>query len=369
MAAFGASWRVAVVAVLLGWAACASRADAVTDCPLRDAPFSVDSPLIDVLLSPRALAVLQDAWPGAKALPAWMGGKDAPSFAAIIKLRGLAGQEGFPPLDRLDAALRAVAVTDADRAARCARYDDEPPPAKVAPGSPRLLVFEKVNGFVHGPAIRAAREALQAMAARRGWSLTVTDRGGAMTPAFLRQFDVVIWNNVSGDVLTLSQRAAFKAFIENGGGFVGFHGSGGDPETFWSWYADTLVGARFKGHPMNPQFQQAQVVIEDRSHPIAAGLGGGWSMSDEWYSFNNNPRASGARILATLDEKTYAPGDLAMGEDHPIAWTRCVGPGRSFYSAIGHRPEAYADASHLRLLEQAIEWAAGRHGAVCTPSR
>lgn len=368
-AAFGERWRAALVAALLACTAGASWADNVTDCPLRDAPFSVDSPLIDVLRSPQALAVLQDAWPGARKLPAWMGGKEAPSFAAIVRLRGLAGQPGFPPLDTLDAALRAVNVTDADRAARCARYDNEQPAAMPAPGSPRLLVFEKVNGFVHGPAIQAARESLTAMAARRGWSLTVTDRGGAMTPGFLRQFDAVIWNNVSGDVLTLSQRAAFQAFVENGGGFVGFHGSGGDPETFWDWYVDTLVGARFKGHPMNPQFQPARIVIEDAMHPVVAGLGAGWTMSDEWYSFRNNPRSGGARVLATLDEKTYAPGDLAMGEDHPIAWTRCVGRGRSFYSAIGHRPEAYADASHLRLLEQAIEWAAGRRGEACAAVR
>lgn len=361
--------RAGFAALLLSSLASLSAADGVKDCPLRDAPFSVDSPLMDVLLSTRASAVLQDAWPGARSLPAWMGTKTAPSFAAIVTLRGLSGQEGFPPLDQLDASLRAVAVTNADRTARCARYDNEVPAVEMAPGAPRLLVFEKVNGFLHGPAIQAARDALKAIAVRRGWSLTFTDRGGAMTPGFLRQFDAVVWNNVSGDVLTLSQRAAFKAYVEGGGGFVGFHGSGGDPETFWSWYVDTLVGARFKGHPMNPQFQQAQVVVEDRSHPIAAGLGGGWAMSDEWYSFRNNPRAGGARILATLDEKSYAPGDLAMGDDHPIAWTRCVGLGRSFYSAIGHRPEAYADPSHLRLLEQAVQWAAGKGDAACAAAR
>jgi len=73
-------------------------------------------------------------------------------------------------------------------------------------------------------------------------------------------------------------------------------------------------------------------------------------------------------VLATLDEKTYTPGDLTMG-DHPIAWTRCIGQGRSFYSAIGHRPEAYADPRHLRLLEQATEWAAGKTKAACQPAR
>jgi uncharacterized protein len=45
--------------------------------------------------------------------------------------------------------------------------------------------------------------------------------------------------------------------------------------------------------------------------------------------------------------------------DHPIAWTQCIGDGRSFYSAIGHRPESYIEPHSVRLLEQGIAWAAG----------
>ena len=56
--------------------------------------------------------------------------------------------------------------------------------------------------------------------------------------------------------------------------------------------------------------------------------------------------------------------DLTMG-DHPIAWTQCIGNGRSFYSAIGHRPETYTEPHHLKLLEQAIAWAAGFGEARC----
>ena len=358
-------FRGAAAAVLLACHAAASLAEPVKDCPLRDAPFSVDSPLIDVLLSPAAVDALQKAWPGARSLDAWLSGTEAPTFSAILRVRSLADRPGFPPLARLDAALRAVAVNDADRAARCARYDNDPPQLTVGPGSPRLLVFEKINGVRDGPSVNAAHAALQAMASKRGWSLSFTDKGGAMTPALLRQFDAVVWNNVSGDVLTLSQRAAFRAFVENGGGYVGMHGSAGDPEAFWDWYLDTLVGARFKGHPGNPQFQDAHVIVEDATHPITAGLGSGWTMKDEWYSFKNNPR-SGATVLATLDERSYAPGDLAMG-DHPIAWTRCVGRGRSFYSAIGHLPESYAEPSHVRLLEQAVEWVAGKGKPACAP--
>jgi hypothetical protein len=56
--------------------------------------------------------------------------------------------------------------------------------------------------------------------------------------------------------------------------------------------------------------------------------------------------------------------DLHMG-DHPIAWTKCVGKGRAFYSAIGHRPETYSEPHNVRLLEHAIQWSAGSGDPIC----
>ncbi|MBW8847871.1 MAG: ThuA domain-containing protein [Burkholderiales bacterium] len=343
----------------LCWAA---HADPVVDCPLKDAPFSVDSPVLDVYLNADAIAVVQKNWPGVRTVWPGLISTSVPSFGAIVTLRSIT-PTGFDALGRLDAELRALPVTDVDRRARCARYDNDMPQFDLGDkvNRPAVLVFEKMTGFRDGPSVTAALAAFKEMARRRGWTLVVSDKGGALTPAALKQFNVVIWNNVSGDVLTLSQRAAFKQYIENGGGFVGVHGSGGDPETFWPWYVDELIGARFGGHPGNPQFRDARINVADPSNAIVAGLGDGWTMNDEWYSFKNNPRRNGARILATLDEKSYSPPDhLVMGDDHPIAWTRCIGKGRSFYSAIGHRPETYSEPSHVRLLEQAIEWAAGK---------
>ncbi len=91
-------------------------------------------------------------------------------------------------------------------------------------------------------------------------------------------------------------------------------------------------------------------------------------MNEEWYSFRPSARETGSTVIATLDESTYRPegrqGDLRMG-DHPIAWTRCIDSGRSFYSAIGHRPEVYVEPHHLRLLEQGILWAADRDESGC----
>ncbi len=290
-----------------------AQAKGLVDCPLRDQPFSSASPLIDILLSPAASAALDSVQPGmTKSMPPIFASKTPPSFAAIVTVREAAGLGAryarpgtaapMPDMARVDAALAAVPVTDADRVARCARYDTVVPRIVLPAGRPRVLLFEKINGFKDVPSVNGAHAAFLAMAERKGWGIVVSDKGSVFTPSVLARFDVVIWNNISGDVLTLSQRRSFQRWMERGGGFVAVHGSAGDPAYFWDWYIDTLIGARFAGHPMAPQFQDARVVIDDKTHPAAAGLPAEWTMNDEWYSFKTSPRASGARIIATLDE-------------------------------------------------------------------
>jgi type 1 glutamine amidotransferase len=361
---------LSLVACAMG-AASPANAHPAIDCPLRDAHYSVDSPLIDILLKPDAKAVVNRIAPAMlQKIPPMFASTTPPSFGSILSLRTLAAFSQTPvdTLGPINDALAALPVTDKDRVARCARYDIDRPEITVSKGKPRLLLFEKMTGFRDGPSVEAASRAIKAMAQQHGWALVATDKGGAITPATLKKFDAVIWNNVSGDVLTLTQRQALKSYIEHGGGFVGFHGSAGDPVYFWDWYVDDLIGARFEGHPMSPQFQNAQIVVEDKG-AIGRELAPGWLMMDEWYSFKNNPRAGGAHVIATLDEATYSPKgmgpqDLHMG-DHPIAWTRCVGNGRSFYSAIGHRPEGYSEPHYVTLLQNAILWAAGTGETQC----
>lgn len=354
-----------------------ARGQAVIDCPLRDAPHSIDSPLIDVLLDQKARATVDRISPALlQALPPALLSIASPGFSAIVTLRTLATLKGTSPeaLQTLNSALSQVPLTAEDRQARCARYDVDRPELEVPEAKPRLLLFEKMTGFRDAPSVEAARTALLDVARRNGWAIVATDRGGAIAPDLLKQFDAVIWNNVSGDVLTLTQRNAFRAYIESGGGFVGLHGSAGDPVSFWDWYVDVLVGARFAGHPMSPQFQDARLVLESAVNGVGLGLPEAWTMNDEWYSFRSNPRATGATVILRLDESTYSPvgmagKDIRMGDDHPVAWTRCVKDGRSFYSAIGHRPEVYSEPNHVQLLEQAIRWAAGMGLTRCSDGK
>ncbi len=350
-----------------------SAKDQQVDCPVAFQPYSsAKTTLLDLLLNPAAKAVVDRDLPGFLAkLPPMLTKPAPPTLADILTIRTLAS-EFFPipasTLDKLDEDLTRVAVTREAAVMRCARYDHIAPVLPSGLSHPAVLVFSKSNGFRDDPSVNAAAAALKAIAVHEHWNLFSTENAAVFNATELERFDVVVWNNVSGDVLTLSQRRDFEAYIEKGGGYAGLHGSGGDFYYDWDWYADRLLGARFKSHPQSPQFQAAKLKIDDRNNPIVRGLPGEWTMTDEWYSFQTNPRQKGAQVLVTLDESTYRPVagklDLHMG-DHPIAWTQCLGKGRSFYTAIGHRPESYSEPNTNQLIRQGVAWAASLGPGSC----
>jgi uncharacterized protein len=248
-------------------------------------------------------------------------------------------------------------------------YETVPPRLPAQLSHPAILVFSKTNGFRDDDAVQAANAALAGLAKNRGWSAFFSENGAVFNRTDLSHFEATVWNNTSGDVLTPDQKQAFRSYIENGGGFVGIHGAGGDPRYEWRWYVETLIGAQFKGHPLRPQFQRAVIHIEDPNDVTVRGLPNEWSRVDDWYSFEKSPRGEGVKVLATLDERTYRPKmlwiDISMGADHPIIWKHCVGKGRVFYSGLGHSARTYEEPLHLKELEGAIAWAAGLAGHGC----
>jgi type 1 glutamine amidotransferase len=112
-----------------------------------------------------------------------------------------------------------------------------------------------------------------------------------------------------------------------------------------------LVGAYFVEHPWT---QQAVVAVEDQSHPSTVGLGAQFSIREEFYTFRDNPRPR-VQVLLRLDAASVG----ATG-DYPLAWVQSVGAGRTYYNALGHFPETWADARFQQQLRGAIRWVARR---------
>ncbi|MCX7553046.1 ThuA domain-containing protein [Marinicella sp. S1101] len=217
-----------------------------------------------------------------------------------------------------------------------------------------VLVFSKTSGFRHG-SIPSAINALTELSQAHGFEVSFTEDASAFSAANLAQYEAVVFLLTSGDVLNAIEQAAFEVYIRDGGGYVGVH-SASDTEYSWPWYGQ-LVGSYFDNHP---SIQNADVLVEDATHPSTQNLPATWQRNDEWYNFQSNPRASVAsdiKVLLTLDEDSYNGGQ--MGDDHPISWYHEYDGGRSWYTGMGHTNASYADADFRSHLLGGLLYAAG----------
>lgn len=227
-------------------------------------------------------------------------------------------------------------------------------PAPLPADPLRVLLFSRTEGFRHG-SIAAGAAMIGALGAEEGWVIDHTEETGAFEPATLALYDVAVWLSTTGDVLDAPEQAAFEAWLEAGGGYVGIHAAA-DCEYAWPWYGELLGGgAWFDSHPA---IQTATLLLEDPGHPAAGPFAASVSFTDEWYNFQANPRPA-VDVLMTIDEGSYDPGPGGMGADHPIVWAHGLDAGRAFYTVLGHLPATYSDPRFREQIRRAILWSAG----------
>ncbi|MDZ3822874.1 MAG: ThuA domain-containing protein [Pseudoxanthomonas sp.] len=218
----------------------------------------------------------------------------------------------------------------------------------------RALVFSRTTGFRHD-SIPAGQALLQSLAQQHGFAVTLSEDPALFSTAGLAPFAAVVFLNTTGTVLDAGQKQAFETWVRGGGGFVGVHAAA-DTEYQWPFYGELLGGdAWFLSHPA---IQDAQLDVETGDDRATRHLPARFGFRDEWYNFRANPRPA-VTVLLRIDEASYAPGGGAMGADHPITWRRGVDAGRSWYTALGHRIETYADPRFRRLLLGGLVWASG----------
>jgi uncharacterized protein len=67
-------------------------------------------------------------------------------------------------------------------------------------------------------------------------------------------------------------------------------------------------------------------------------------------------------VLLSLDTASVdltKPGVKRTDNDFALAWTRAVGKGRSFYTALGHEADVWRDPRFQQHLVGGIRWAIG----------
>jgi type 1 glutamine amidotransferase len=97
--------------------------------------------------------------------------------------------------------------------------------------SSRILVFSKTEGWRHD-SIEPAIEAITTMGRKQNVIVEVSEDAGVFTADNLARFDAVVFLNTSGTIFNDDQRAAFRQYIQNGGGRAFYTGLGHTSESF-----------------------------------------------------------------------------------------------------------------------------------------
>jgi type 1 glutamine amidotransferase len=219
--------------------------------------------------------------------------------------------------------------------------DASPPVPAVAARPPAMLVVADPRGFVHD-SIAAAEAALERIGRRDGQRVVVLARARQLTAARLDDAGVVVFVDTTGDPpLGTGGRARLVRFVRAGGGLLVLHAASNGFVRWPAW--GPLIGARFVRHP--PLHDDTVSVTGD---PSTRGVPSRFTVSDEFYAFDRDPRRGGATVVARL----------ATDDRRPLAWRRPEGRGRVFHDALGHPASAWADGDpRLALVRAGLRWA------------
>lgn len=171
-----------------------------------------------------------------------------------------------------------------------------------------------------------------------------------------------------------SQRAGFQKYMENGGGFIGFHVSAFCTKSSdWEWYHTTFLGSgAFRSNTWGPT--PATMKVEDSSHAVTKGFPLKFkSETSEWYNWTNDLRKNpDIKVLCSIDPSSYPlgtdPNQSWTSGDNPIVWTNKKF--KMIYCNSGHNDMDYAantaksntfdNAQHCTLIANAINWLGGK---------
>jgi uncharacterized protein len=220
----------------------------------------------------------------------------------------------------------------------------------------KVLAFYSATGEPdHVQFAQDALKFLNERAASEHFTFESTTKWEDLNNARLKTYQLVLWLNDSP--ANPEQRRAFERYMEHGGAWLGFHAAGyNDKDTNWPWFVDFLGGAVFHINSWPPL--PARITVDDRSHPIAAGIPDAFeSPANEWYVWKPSPRLNkDVKVLATFDVANYPLGlkDVLTSGDLPVVWTNTKY--KMLYMNMGHGDKIFTSPTQNRLIDNTIHW-------------
>lgn len=188
-----------------------------------------------------------------------------------------------------------------------------------------------------------------------GYILHTTTSLAAYSYERLKEYSMVIVINASP--APGAEREAMEKYMENGGGWLGFHAAAyNDASTNWPWLNEFLGCGTFYCNNWPPQC--VLLDVESADSPVTRNLPAQFvAPESEWYQWNPSPRQNeNVEILASISPKNYPLGikDIISFGDFPVAWRNKNY--RMVYLNYGHGDREFTDATQNLMTLNAFRY-------------
>lgn len=230
-------------------------------------------------------------------------------------------------------------------------------PANYA-GAPRFKALLYYTEYVEQAHVQFAKQAVEffkRLNYGNGYILDVTTDLSGYDYERLKEYEIVVMLNAHPNKKT--ERDTFEKYMENGGGWMGFHAAAyNDKNTNWPWFLKFIGGGVFYCNNWPPQ--PVLIEVDNPSHPVTKNLPASFVVPEsEWYQWNPSPRKNKeVEVLVSISPKNYPLGikDVVNFGDFPIVWTNRNY--RMIYLNMGHGDDEFTDATQKLLFINAFRW-------------
>jgi len=219
-----------------------------------------------------------------------------------------------------------------------------------------IAFYTAQNDQAHISYVHEANKWFPKVAAENHFEYDSTSNWDNLNAKYLAQYQVVLFLDTRPE--KKEQREAFQKYMENGGGFIGFHFSAfalnnsGYPQD-WSWYHQTFLGSGEYGS--NTWKPTSAILRVENQHPVTRNLPKTFtSAPNEWYRWSNDlTKNPDIEILAAIDESSFPLGTGPKAHEiwhsgyYPVVWTNKKY--KMVYINMGHNDIDYEHGTNKTL--------------------